>query len=159
MFGTDDHKDENQENNQIQGQPSNTFQPTTAQNQPTAPPPSFGGSTVLGSTPPVEEKSEEVPETEPSAPTPPATADSDGDDLAKIKKEALEKLSPIVQHLDQDPAEKFRTIMMMLQASDDKSLVKQAYATAQEISDEKEKAKALLAVVNEIEYFSQNENK
>lgn len=156
MFGTDDHKDENQQNNQIQDQPTNTFQPTTTQDQPTTPPASFGGSPVFGSTPPPQDKPEEpvVDKAADSAPAAPAN-----DDLSEIKKEALEKLSPLVQHLDQDPEEKFRTIMMMLQASDDQSLVKQAYAVAQEIPDKKERAKALLAVVNEIEYFSQKAGK
>jgi len=45
--------------------------------------------------------------------------------------------------------------MMMLQATDDHSLVKTAYEAAQEISDDKAKAQALLDIVNEINYFTQ----
>lgn len=87
----------------------------------------------------------------------------DGDpvdnDLIDLKQEALTKLSPLVGHLDQTPDEKFRTLMMMIQASDDQGLVKQAYETALEIDDEKERAQALLDIVNEINYFTQNSSK
>lgn len=76
------------------------------------------------------------------------------DDLLDIKRRALSELSPIVNHLDQTPEEKFRTTMMMLQASDDQSLVKVAYDSAQQITDEKLKAQALLDIVNEINYFT-----
>ena len=48
--------------------------------------------------------------------------------------------------------------MMMIQASDNQDLVKDAFEAAQKISDEKEKAQALLDVVNEINYFTQKSN-
>ena len=76
------------------------------------------------------------------------------DDLLNIKTQALQQLSPLVGHLDQTPEEKFRTTMMMIQASDDQSLVKVAYEAAREITDEKAKAQALLDIVNEINYFT-----
>lgn len=79
------------------------------------------------------------------------------DDLLGIKQQALQQLSPLVGHLDQTPEEKFRTTMMMIQASDDQSLVKTAYEAAQQITDEKAKAQALLDVVNEINYFTQHQ--
>lgn len=77
-------------------------------------------------------------------------------DLIDLKQEALTKLSPLVGHLDQSPDEKFRTLMMMIQASDDQRLVREAYETALKISDEKERAQALLDIVNEINYFTHN---
>ncbi len=77
------------------------------------------------------------------------------DHLNEIREKALKELSPLVQHLDQSPEEKFHTAMMMLQATDDHSLVKTAYEAAQEITDEKTRAQALLDIVNEINYFSQ----
>lgn len=79
-------------------------------------------------------------------------------ELAEIKKQALEKLSPLVERLDQAPEEKFKTIMMMIQSTDNQSLIKEAYQAAQNISDEQEKAKALLAVINEVDYFAQKDN-
>lgn len=80
---------------------------------------------------------------------------ADGD-LLNIKQSALKQLSPLVDHLDQTPEEKFRTTMMMIQASDDQSLLKDAYDSAQKITDEKTKAQALLDIVNEINYFTQH---
>lgn len=76
-------------------------------------------------------------------------------DLTEIREKALKDLSPLVSHLDQSPEERFHTAMMMLQATDDHSLVKTAYEAAQEITDEKAKAQALLDIVNEINYFTQ----
>lgn len=84
------------------------------------------------------------------------TSVSDGDvDLADIKQKALKELSPLVSHLQQDPLDKFKTTMMMIQASDNKSLIPEAYTAAQAITDEKAKAQALLDIVNEINYFTQ----
>lgn len=77
------------------------------------------------------------------------------DDLLDIKQEALQALTPLVDHLEQTPEEKFRTTMMMIQASDNHSLIKLAYEAAQKISNEKERAQALLDIVNEINYFTQ----
>ena len=93
-----------------------------------------------------------APSVAPSAPEP--TAGSD--DLLDLKQKALEQLSPLVGHLEQSPEEKFKTTMMMIQASDDQSLLPAAYEAAQAITDEKAKAQALLDVVNEINYFTQS---
>ena len=46
--------------------------------------------------------------------------------------------------------------LMMIQASDDQSLVQSAYAAAHDIKDEKVRAQALLDIVNEINYFTQH---
>lgn len=97
------------------------------------------------------------------APTPtddkPAAApatDGQTDELLNIKQNALKQLSPLVSHLDQSPEEKFRTTMMMIQASDNQALIKDAYEAAQNITDEKARAQALLDIVNEINYFTQH---
>lgn len=85
------------------------------------------------------------------------TVDIKGDDgdLITIKQEALKHLSPLIGHLDQTPEEKFRTTMMMIQASDDQKLVQSAFKAAKEIKDDKARAQALLDVINEINYFTQ----
>jgi len=85
------------------------------------------------------------------------TSTSGTDDLLDIKQQALDKLSPLISHLDQTPEEKFRTTMMMIQASDNKDLVKDAFEAAQAITDEKARAQALLDVINEINYFTQQD--
>ncbi len=84
-----------------------------------------------------------------------APAAASSDDLLTMKQEALQQLSPLVGQLDQTPEEKFRTTMMMIQASDDQTLLKSAYESAKQISDEKVRAQALLDVINEINYFTQ----
>lgn len=93
----------------------------------------------------------------PAAPAPsaPVATPVINNDLLKIKQEALQALTPLVSHLEQSAEEKFRTTMMMIQATDDQSLIPQAYESAQQITDEKVRAQALLDVVNEINYFSQ----
>lgn len=78
------------------------------------------------------------------------------DDLLDIKQEALQALTPLVNHLDQTPEERFRTTMMMIQASDNHGLIKTAYDAAKHITNEKERAQALLDIVNEINYFTQH---
>lgn len=80
-------------------------------------------------------------------------------DLLDIKNEALHNLSPLVDKLDLDAEEKFKTVMMLIQASDDQTLIPKAYDLAKAIADEKAKAQALLDVVNEINYFTQKNTK
>lgn len=76
------------------------------------------------------------------------------EELIGIKQQALEDLGPLVDKLDQTPEERFRTTMMLIQASDNQVLVKQAFDAAQDIKDDKERAQALLDVINEINYFT-----
>lgn len=81
-------------------------------------------------------------------------AEKPSDDLLELKKDALSKLGPLVDKLDQTPEEKFKTTMMMIQASDDQKLIPKAYEAANSIEDEKKKAQALLDIINEINYFT-----
>lgn len=78
------------------------------------------------------------------------------DQLINIKQQALQHLSPLVDHLDQSPEEKFKTTMMMIQASDDQKLIPNAFETAKQIEDDKFRAQAMLDIVNEINYFTQH---
>jgi len=83
------------------------------------------------------------------------TNDADSDELLELKQKALQQLTPLVGELDQSPVDKFRTTMMLIQASDNQALLNEAYQAAQAIEDEKLRAQALLDVVNEINYFTQ----
>ena len=103
---------------------------------------------------PIQQESESA-----SIPDDHAQPTNEANDLLDIKMQVLEELSPLVNQLDQSPDDKFHTIMMMIQASDDRSLVKSAYDVAKQITDEKERAQALLDIVNEINYFTQNDTK
>lgn len=80
-------------------------------------------------------------------------------ELDQIKQDALAQLSPIVNELDQPAEEKYRTLMMLIQASDDQTLIKSAYDAANRIDDKKVRAEALLAIVNEINYFAGQSDK
>lgn len=80
---------------------------------------------------------------------------ADQNDLLTLKLEALHQLTPLVHQLDQNPEERFRTTMMMIQSTDNQTLIKDAYAAAQSIGDDKTRAQALLDVINEINYFTQ----
>ncbi|HSX27710.1 MAG TPA: hypothetical protein VLG25_02915 [Patescibacteria group bacterium] len=102
------------------------------------------------------------PVSAPSSPLENIGSDSDvmstppSDDLVSLKQEALHQLTPLVGHLDQTPEEKFRTLMMMIQATDDSTKLKEAFDSAKQITDDKVRAQALLDVVNEINYFTQH---
>lgn len=80
--------------------------------------------------------------------------DLDASNLINIKQMALDELLPLIDKLDQPPEERFRTIMMMIQASDNQGLIDKAYESAHQIEDEKTRAQALLDIVNEINYFT-----
>jgi len=122
--------------------------------------PLFGASSDDTSTLTTQSNSQvsDTPQLDDDSVTPAPPAKPANDDLIKIKQDALSELGPLVGHLDQTPEEKFRTTMMMIQASDDQSLLSTAYESAKAITDEKERAQALLDVVNEINYFTQQHN-
>jgi hypothetical protein len=119
---------------------------------------------------PVSSPSTDTPAPDPATPTPddsvvtPAidsdapSVESGNEDLLDIKQQALLQLTPLVGQLDQTPEEKFRTTMMMIQGADNQGLIKDAYSAAQQISDEKGRAQALLDIVNEINYFTQHKD-
>lgn len=87
------------------------------------------------------------------------TGNGDDQELLDIKKQALENLSPLVDKLELAEEERFETIMEILQASDDRTLVKPALEAAEAIKDESNRAQALLDVVNEVNYLTQEEKK
>ena len=81
----------------------------------------------------------------------------DNTELDGVKKSALEQLRPLIEKIDLEPADKFDKYLMMLRASDDPALIKPAFDAAQGISGEKEKAQALLDIINEINYITSNQ--
>jgi hypothetical protein len=85
-------------------------------------------------------------------------ADVNTEELHDIKQQALQQLGPLIQHIDQEPEERFDTLMMMIRASDDASLIQPAYEAAQQITDDNKKAQALLDVVNEVNYLTRQQD-
>jgi hypothetical protein len=177
MFGRQDDHLQQQDNTQIPQQSIDSALAGEAQQVPASPPPvapaapqtagdiswqhpgtpldvnattvSVGPAAPVATTPILPPDDDNVQANGNTAPSP--------SDLFELKQQALAQLSPLVGHLEQSPEEKFRTTMMMIQASDDQSMLGTAYAAAQSISDEKIRAQALLDVVNEINYFTQNQ--
>jgi hypothetical protein len=131
----------------------------TQNDQPTTFDPS--GQDNAGAPPVAAAEPQELPEPG-GSPTPAAPVASgspvNNDELLDLKRDALSQLAPLVSHLDQTPEEKFKTTMMMIQATDDAGLIKGAYEAAKQITEEKIRAQALLDIVNEINYFTQQHN-
>jgi len=80
----------------------------------------------------------------------------DQEHLAGLKQQALQHLEPLASHVEGTPEEMFKTTMMMIQANDNHTLLEKALEAAKNIEDDKVRAKAMLDVINEINYFSQN---
>jgi hypothetical protein len=145
------------------GYPSQTVQPTEVHPDPTLTPmpgtPSYAQPVNVNTTPSVAPATASTPSPSSASSLPPpvisATVTQPNDNLTVIKNKALTELSPLVSKLDQSPEERYKTLMMMIQASDDQSLIQEAYQAAQNIADEKARAEALLNIVNEINYFTQ----
>ncbi len=87
----------------------------------------------------------------------PTDGTGDSTELDSVKNSALEQLRPLIEKLDLEPADKFDKYLMMLRASDDPALIKPAFDAAQSIEGEKEKAQALLDIINEINYITSNQ--
>jgi hypothetical protein len=164
MFGNNNNNQPQDSSGFVPASPAEPGTSTGALNLP-APPSAPGVSPALPSSNDTQSTSDDTPSASTASPSPgedskPVSSrddllDNKDSDLLDIKQKALQHLSPLVGHLDQSPEEKFRTLMMMIQASDDQSLLSEAYEAAEKISDEKDRAQALLDVVNEINYFTQ----
>ncbi len=111
-------------------------------------------------TPPVvlpsEDAQDNLTEPTPSSTITSAPAPVDQAKLADMKQQALSHLEPLADHLDGSPEETFKTTMMMIQANDNHTLIEKALNAAKEIEDDKARAQAMLDIVNEINYFSQD---
>lgn len=96
----------------------------------------------------------------PEAPeeTPAVTSHSDSKatgELEDIRKDALQELRPLIDKVDLPAEEKFNTYLMLIRSTDDKTLIAPAHTAALGIEDEKERAEALLNIIKEIDYLSQ----
>jgi hypothetical protein len=78
----------------------------------------------------------------------------DASSLDSIKSQAITQLRPLMDKVELPAEEKFDTYLMLIRSTDDSSLIAPAHAAAQNITDEKRKAEALLDVIKEIDYLS-----
>ena len=88
-------------------------------------------------------------------PTPLSSTSSS--DLEGVKKDAIQELRPLIDHIDLPPEEKFDTYLLLIRSTDDASLIAPAHTAAVGITDEKRKAEALLDIIKEIDYLSKKE--
>lgn len=100
-----------------------------------------------------------TPVTLPSFPEVPTVEDnplsaSSSSSLEDIKSQALTELRPLIDRVDLPAEERFDAYLMLLRSTDDSTLVAPAHSAAQDISDEKRKAEALLEIIKEIDYLS-----
>jgi hypothetical protein len=89
-----------------------------------------------------------------AAPTFPSV--DEGADLDTVKQEALQELRPLVDKLNVSPEEKFDTYLLLLRSTDDKALIEPAHEAAKGIVDEARRAQALLDIIKEIDFLTQN---
>jgi len=87
----------------------------------------------------------------------PTIPEAPASDLEGIKKNAIEELRPLIDHVDLPPEEKFDTYLLLIRSTDDATLIGPAHTAAQGISDEKRKAEALLDIIKEIDYLSKKD--
>jgi len=98
-----------------------------------------------------------VPTFEMPAVVPAEEPSTSSSDLDGIKKDAIQELRPLIDHVDLPPEEKFDTYLLLIRSTDDATLIAPAHAAAQNISDEKRKAEALLDIIKEIDYLSKKD--
>lgn len=84
-----------------------------------------------------------------------STTPSDAGPLESIKQDALQELRPLVDKLNVSPEEKFDTYLLLIRSTDDSELIGPAHEAAKAITDEARRADALLDIIKEIDYLSQ----
>lgn len=163
MFGLNDNRNDSNQAGQTQPDPPVATPTIPPANGPTGPPPppnydAPGPVPMPPGKPSVSDVRTAYTEGVSEHRNDPPASTTQTDDLLQLKQDALQKLTPLLNHLGQTPEEKFKTTMMLIQASDNPQLISEAYEAANAIADEKIKAQALLDVVNEINYFTNKDN-
>ena len=87
----------------------------------------------------------------PSVPAPEAKAVYGDPDLDRVKSMALSDLRPIIESVDIEPEKKFKIYKEIIDLTEDKACIEPAYNAAKAIADQKQKAEALLYVVDTID--------
>jgi hypothetical protein len=72
-------------------------------------------------------------------------------DLDRVKSMALSDLRPIIESVDLEPSKKFKIYKEIIDLTEDKACIEPAYNAAKNIEDQKERAEALLYVVDTID--------
>ena len=72
-------------------------------------------------------------------------------DLDRVKFNALNEIRPILETVDILPEKKFTIYKDIIELTDDKACIEPAYNAARQITDEKERAEALLYIIEIID--------
>ena len=72
-------------------------------------------------------------------------------DLDRVKINALNEIRPILETVDILPEKKFTIYKDIIELTDDKTCIEPAYNAARQIADEKERAEALLYIIEIID--------
>ena len=72
-------------------------------------------------------------------------------DLDRVKINALNEIRPILETVDILPEKKFTIYKDIIELTDDKACIEPAYNEARQIADEKERAEALLYIIEIID--------
>ena len=152
----------------VEGSASDFANPAPAPVSPAAAPsmpPIMGSGAMIGSAPETPETPTmvapatpemSIPESKPEEQVVNAGNDDSNfggevDDIARIKSSALRDLSDLLDKMDITPERKFGIYHDMMTENHDLSVVDEAYQTAKQISDEKERGNALLELVEFID--------
>ena len=108
-------------------------------------------STNLAPEPTTESALESAPEPTPAEAAPNSTPSAENLDIHQVKKAALRDLAPLLDRLDMNPSQKFNLYRNIFEDLKDHSVLERAYHAASEIPDEKERAEALLYLVESID--------
>lgn len=93
---------------------------------------------------------------EPAAIAAPAIGDTAGSDLDKVKSMALSDLRPVLEKIDIPAESKFKIYKDIIEVTNDKASIEPAYAAAKAIASEKERAEALLYIIETIDKLGLN---
>ncbi len=136
-----------------------TAVPSVATPPADTPAPEPAATDVTSLLPPLPDPSAEEPSAPVAEPTETTiTAPTNSSELESIKSDALNELRPLIGHVDLSPEEKFDAYLMLIRSTDDSTLIAPAHKAAQNISDEKRKAEALLDIIKEIDYLSKKDS-
>lgn len=109
---------------------------------------------AMPTNPAVQEPVSSSPKSSPSntmTPFTPTSSATSSSDITQIKTAALRDLAPLIDKLHLSSSQKFNLYRNIIEELHDSSVLEQAYQSARDITDETERAEALLYLVESID--------
>lgn len=82
-----------------------------------------------------------------------SSAASSDSDLGKVKSMALSDLRPVLENIDMPAESKFKIYKDIIEVTQDKASIEPAYTAAKAIESDKDRAEALLYIIETIDKF------